>query len=320
MVVRMRGRPKAGAPHGRSREVMWKFRCAVAMLVLPLLWGWAGEEGHPAQDSGPLRSPSATFRVVSYNIHLGRRLPHILELFRTHPELSRADVIALQEVVCDRRTETPPNEIPTRSSGALHRGSSGRVEHSNQARVLAERLGFTSVCLPGKRKGDRELGLALLSRYPLTEIERIVLPQERRAGDLPRIALGATLVIGTLRIRIYNMHVQALVPRELKIRQVEAVLQSARHQATPYRLILGDLNMLTRRDRRALERVLGEAGFSPALPEPTWTYRRFFLIRMALDGIYVQNLRVLASGVLQDVTASDHRPIWADIALPANAP
>jgi endonuclease/exonuclease/phosphatase family metal-dependent hydrolase len=116
------------------------------------------------------------------------------------------------------------------------------------------------------------------------------------------------------------MHVQALVPRELKIRQVEAVLQSARHQATPYRLILGDLNMLTRRDRRALERVLGEAGFSPALPEPTWTYRRFFLIRMALDGIYVQNLRVLASGVLQDVTASDHRPIWADIALPANAP
>ncbi len=284
----------------RSHEVSerWKLRCAVAMLALPLLWEQAGGGGHVARDSGLLKGTPSTLRVVSYNIHLGRRLPQILELFRRHPELSRADVIALQEVVCDHRRETS----------------------SNQARVLAERLGFKYVCLSGKRKGDREIALALLSRYPIAEIERIVLPQERRAGDLPRIALGATLAIGTIRIRIYNVHVQALVPRELKIRQIEAVLQIARHHATPYRLILGDFNTLTRRDRRAFDRALGEAGFSPALSKPAWTYRRFFFIRMALDGIYVQNLRVRASGVLHDVTASDHRPIWADIVLPANAP
>jgi len=236
----------------------------------------------------------AAIRVVSYNVHLGRKLEQILALFRTHPELSKADVLALQEVVRDRRL--------------------------SQARVLAEGLGMDYVYLPGKRKGNREIGLALLSRYPLLDIERILIPQERRPQDLPRVALGATLAIGETRIRLYTVHVQALVPIELKVRQVGAVLQSALRQTTPYRIILGDFNTLTRADRRALDRLLREAGFSPALPGSTWTYRRL-LIRLALDGIYVHTLRVLGSGVAHEVTASDHRPVWADVALPsANRP
>lgn len=232
----------------------------------------------------------ATIRIVSYNIHLGRKLEQILATFRSHPELSRADVLALQEVVRDPRT--------------------------SQARVLAERLELNYVYLPGKKRGDREIGLALLSRYPILDVERIVLPQERRPDDLPRIALGATIAIGATRLRLYNLHVQALVPVELKVRQVEAALQSALRQATPHRLILGDFNTLTRGDRRALDRALRHAGFSPALPGSAWTYRRL-LIRMTLDWIYVQNLRVLGHGVAQEVTASDHRPIWVDVALPS---
>lgn len=230
----------------------------------------------------------AAIRIVSYNVQLGRKLEQILALFRTHPELSRADVLALQEVVRDPR-----------ASGA---------------RILAERLGFDYVYLPGKRKGDREIGLALLSRYPLRDIERIVLPQERRRNDLPRVALGATLAIGATQIRIYTVHVQALVPRDMKVRQIGAVLQSALRQATPYRLIVGDFNTLTRGDWRAVDRLLREAGFFSALPGSTWTYRRL-LIRMTLDWIYVQNMRVLGYGVAQEVTASDHRPIWAEVAL-----
>lgn len=234
----------------------------------------------------------STIRIVSYNIHLGKRLQRVLELFRTHPELSRADVIALQEVARERQL--------------------------SHARLLAERLGFDYVYLPGKRKGGREIGLALLSRYPLLDVERIVLPQQRRANDLPRIALGATVEIGTVHLRIYNLHVQALVPVELKVKQVEAALERALQHPTPCRLLLGDLNTLTRGDRRALDRRLREAGFVPALPESPWTYRRFF-IRMTLDAIYVQNLQVLNAGVAHDAVASDHRPVWADVLLRACA-
>ncbi len=232
----------------------------------------------------------STIRIVSYNIHLGKRLERVIELFRTHPELSRADVIALQEVV-----------------------RQGQLSH---ARLLAERLGLDYVYLPGKRKGGREIGLALLSRYPLLDVERLVLPQQRRANDLPRIALGATVEIGTVHLRIYNLHVQALVPVQLKVKQVEAALQRALRHPTPYRLLLGDLNTLTRGDRRALDRLLRQAGFAPALPESPWTYRRFF-IRMTLDAIYVQNLPVLNAGVAHDAVASDHRPVWADLLLPS---
>ncbi|GBC83376.1 hypothetical protein HRbin10_02523 [bacterium HR10] len=230
----------------------------------------------------------ATIRIVSYNVHLGKRLERVLELFRTHPELSRADVIALQEVVRERQL--------------------------SHARLLAERLGFDYVYLPGKRKGGREIGLALLSRYPLLDVERIVLPQQRRPNDLPRVALGATIELGAVRLRIYNLHVQALVPVELKVKQVEAALERALRHPTPCRLLLGDLNTLTRGDRRALDRRLREAGFIPALPESPWTYRRFF-IRMTLDAIYVQNLQVLNAGVAHDAVASDHRPVWADVSL-----
>jgi len=281
--------------------LLWGRAGAPATAPLPLIQ--PGARGEQERASPPLSLEErgqfsrwsgevpAAIRIVSYNVQLGRKLEQILALFRTHPELSRADVLALQEVVRDR--------------------------HASHARVLAERLGFDYVYLPGKRKGDREIGLALLSRYPLRDVERIVIPQERRRDDLPRVALGATLAIGTTKIRLYNVHVQALVPIEMKVRQIEAVLQSALRQATPYRLIVGDFNTLTRRDRRALDRLLREAGFSPALPGSTWTYRRL-LIRMTLDWIYVQNLRVLGSGVAQEVTASDHRPIWTDVELPSS--
>ncbi len=244
------------------------------------------ERGQFSRWSGDV--PSA-IRVVSYNVYLGKKLERVREAFRTHPDLARADVIALQEVVRDR--------------------------HQSQARLLAQELAYNYVYAPGRRKGDREVGLALLSRYPLAEIESLVIPHERRADDLPRIALGATLQIGPVTIRVYTVHIQALVPRELKVRQLEAVLQSARRHPASYRIIAGDFNTLTRGDRRRLDEVLRRAGFEPALPGSSWTYQRF-LIRMTLDWIYVQNLRVLGHGVVREVTASDHRPIWADVAVP----
>jgi len=283
----------------RTRAGRWIAASIVLALLLgrdfpaPLQEQRAGSSSFGLEERGRFSHWSgevpATIRIVSYNVYLGRKLEQILMLFRTHPELSRADVLALQEVVRDRR--------------------------GSHARVLAERLGVDYVYLPGKRKGDREIGLALLSRYPLRDIERIVIPQERRPDDLPRVALGATLDLSTTSIRIYNVHIQALVPVELKVRQMEAVLQSALRQATPYRLIVGDFNTLTRGDRRALDRRLREAGFSPALPGSAWTYQRF-LIRMTLDWIYVQNLRIVGHGVVHEATASDHRPIWVDVALP----
>ena len=248
--------------------------------------------------------PQAEIKIVSYNMRWrgGEELKQIIKLLREDEELGGAAVIGLQEVDRDRRR-------------------SGNV---NAARLMAEELGmhyaWAAPPSDGEKRDDRErgedeTGVAILSPYPLTDVERLVLPHPgpdcRR-----RAAVGATVHVGDKRVRVYSVHAETRIPVAKKIEQWRAVLDAwrARRPADERAVVLGDLNTIKGKDVRAARKLFAEAGFATPFPddEPTW---KTFIIKLKLDWLWLRGLEPTAHGIARRVKFSDHWPLWVKAKL-----
>lgn len=233
------------------------------------------------------------FQIVTYNVHgpPEKRMDDIAEVLRARAALNDSLVFALQEV------------------NLHHRQTAYRDVASELANVLGTYYAFAieNPCECGKQ-GKR--GLAILSRFPMSQVERVQLPH-KGPGGRRRIALGATLQVGTIQMRIYSVHLETRIANRKHMDQLMTVLNHAdRYRALPT-VILGDFNTIRFR-RKKVAAVLTAAGFSSA-PYEGMSFQRLFLLRRKLDWIWVRNLEVLDSGVERSVTASDHRPVWASL-------
>jgi endonuclease/exonuclease/phosphatase family metal-dependent hydrolase len=222
--------------------------------------------------------------LASYNIHgcVGRdgrydraRVLHVLK------EL-QADVIALQEV------ET-------------HRGGLDLLSY------LAEGTGTTALAGPTLALREGHFGNALLTRFPVANVERLDLTYHRRE---PRWALGADLDCGGgVKLRAVATHL-GLGPRERRF-QVRRLLKLFRTPRSWPAVLMGDLNewLLWGRPLRWLHAYFDR---SPALA--TFPAR---LPLFALDRILVHphgglaNVAVHATRAAR--VASDHLPLKAQL-------
>jgi len=59
--------------------------------------------------------------------------------------------------------------------------------------------------------------------------------------------------------------------------------------------------------------VLEQHGFTTPFRGDVKTFQRSFIVRKTLDWIYLSHLRVINHRVEEDITTSDHRPIWVVI-------
>ncbi|MBC8071730.1 MAG: endonuclease/exonuclease/phosphatase family protein [Deltaproteobacteria bacterium] len=202
-----------------------------------------------------------------------------------------ADLVALQEV--DRGTR--------------------RAKRVDQPRAIAEALGMHVEFAEHGGPGGGRTGVALLSREPLTHVERIELP------DGVLAALQADVAIENAVVRTFVVH---LLPTELgdprarqagrdiaRLREADVVLLRATDQRRPT-LVLGDFNALS----NGPEYAAFADHFEDACPHgpPTWpatkpTHR--------IDYVWSSpELRVLGCPS-STPTASDHLPVVVDLQL-----
>src|SRR5256714_9941025 len=135
-------------------------------------------------------SPSNEIRIVTYNIRWrsGAELDQIVRWLKATEDAKAPVIIALQEV--DRA-----------------KLRSGKINH---AKAIADNLGmhyaWTAPQSPTVRKknDEEETGVELLSYFPLTEVRRITLPHAGPGGR-SRVALGATIGIGKMNLRVYSV-------------------------------------------------------------------------------------------------------------------
>jgi endonuclease/exonuclease/phosphatase family metal-dependent hydrolase len=181
-------------------------------------------------------------------------------------------------------------------------------------RRLAAALGMDFVYYPAviHPVTDRDFGNAVLSRWPIREDRKIILPHLGLTRRSERIAVCATVVVRGRPIRAYS--VQLATPWELgpgaRRDQIRTVLVDAEMTSDPV-VIGGDMN----------SSHIGEEAERRGFLWPTRhlgpTVSLFDVDHIFLRGFSPADT-IRAGRVRNNLGASDHRPVWTTI-VPSGA-
>jgi endonuclease/exonuclease/phosphatase family metal-dependent hydrolase len=243
-----------------------------------------------------------SIKIVSYNIRWrgGEDLRRLIELLKTDPEIGQPSIIGLQEVDRNRK----------------------RTGNVNTARLMAEELGmhyaWAAPPLPAKKEKkteEEETGVAILSPYALSDVTRIVLPNEGPGGRR-RAAIGATIQLGSTSVRVYSVHAELRMSNERRLQQFKAVLDDLNtHHAKVERVVVaGDFNTLTGKDVDATTELFTKEKFSTPFDNDASTWKTF-IIELKLDWIWLRGFEVVTHGIDKKIGLSDHWPLWVSVTL-----
>ena len=249
----------------------------------------------------PVEAVPETVRVVSFNVKLGGDIERLACYIEENKTLAQADIFLIQEI------ESFPDEGASRT------------------RKLAERLQLNYVYAPARHQQREEKngthGLAILSRYPLQDLEVLPLPFfQLRVRSRRRIALAATVVIPGGNLRLYNLHLDTRLNIQQRLEQLQPVVDAARANGSVPAIIGGDFNTNPFRwawsflpwfrsnQATAVDKHLEEAGFTTPLTESGSTARRGWL-RFRLDSLYSRGVVVGEHGIVREGDVSDHYPL-----------
>jgi len=241
-------------------------------------------------------------RIVTYNVHRCRgidnreRPARIVDVLR---EID-ADVVALQEVV---------------SIG-------GKSREKDQARYVAEELGFNYVVGENRKLNGGAYGNVVLSKFPMRLVcnhDISVRARERRGCLHTDVD-----VAGAETLHVFNVHLgTAYLERRHQGRRLveEEILNNRELKGS--RIMLGDFNewtrgLTTRLLRAHLKSVdvrsyLQAARTFPGILPILHLDHIYFEDRLDLKGLTVHRSR-------KALVASDHLPLVADFTLPAASP
>jgi endonuclease/exonuclease/phosphatase family metal-dependent hydrolase len=176
---------------------------------------------HQNADEGAERNeppPGVPLRAVTYNIRHARGMDGAVDLARTADVLRSLtpDLIALQEV----------DDRAARSGGV------------DQAGQLGQRLGMHAAFGSFMDFQGGRYGMAILSRYPLTDVHPLRLPD----GHEPRVALVARVRLPNDEIlTVVNVHFDWVDDDAYRFAQASVVAEYLRGLDTPF-VLLGDFN------------------------------------------------------------------------------
>lgn len=261
----------------------------------------AAEVGPPPPPRDP---PTATLRVVTWNVHRGPDIDLLVDEFARSTEVALADVLLVQEI------EWHPSEGATRASR------------------LADALGMTWVYVPARVEGDGTHGLAIYSRYPLENATKRELPfLESSFNERNRIAVAADVVLGARRVHVVDVHLDVRIGAADRVRQLhpavndipEAVVVGGDFNTNPWAWVEGTVPLVGteaivgQEQAAVIDDYLAGKGFASAISVDVATMRLpAFQIRT--DDLYARGLPIRGAGV-EHVGGSDHWPVWVDVEL-----
>ena len=257
------------------------------------------ETGQAGKLKTPPQSP-AEIKVVSFNIRWrgGEDLQRLIKLLHADPEIGNATVIGLQEV--DRNKK--------------------RTRNQNTVKTIADELGmfYAWAAPPNPQPSqEEETGVALLSPYPLTDIQRIVLPHEG-PGRRRRVGLGATIRMGAVNLRVYSVHAETRMSMDKKVGQMRAALEDlAKYPKDIPAIVMGDFNTWeTDAGTRTVKLFTGEGFHTPFDGQSTFCQQILFVpLKLKLDWIWLRNIQAVTHGVDREIKLSDHWPLWTKLSI-----
>lgn len=254
-------------------------------------------------------------KIVSYNIRWrgGEDLQRIIELLRRDASIGGAHIIGLQEV--DRHTKRNGNvntaRVIAEALGMHYAWAAPPRPKESEAKRTNEKKGKDAK--PTDEPVEDETGVAVLSFFPMTNVERQVLPNPG-PGKRRRAAVGATLTIGAHRVRVYSVHAETRISTKQKVEQFAHVLEALeQHKDATRHVVLGDFNTWRADDKRDTIKLFTDAKFSTPFKPGEETFR-LPLVKWRLDWIWVRGFAsVTDNGVAREIKISDHYPLWLKV-------
>jgi endonuclease/exonuclease/phosphatase family metal-dependent hydrolase len=246
----------------------------------------SAESPIPNTDRGAAQT---TLRILAYNIHHGAGMDDRLDLERIAAVIRRLDpdLVALQEI--DNQTS--------------------RTDSVDQAAVLGELTGLHAVFGDFMPYRGGHYGMALLSRFPFVTSSNHRLPE----GEEPRSALAATISVGGRAQEIVLVGIHLYRTAEERLAQAQELLEIFHEETRPV-ILAGDFNSTP--DSEVM-RLLGRRWEIPDKGSDHFTFRSD-LPEREIDFILYRprdRFTVVESLVIDEPTASDHRPILLELTL-----
>lgn len=233
-----------------------------------------------------LPAASDSLVCVSYNIAFSEKLEQAVADLG-NPTLPRPDILLLQEMDVE-----------------------GTV-------FIADRLGLNYAYFPSfiHPHHGRLFGNAVLSPWPMENLQSIVLPHANPWSDDRRAALAVDVQVGDRVVQAVSVHLSTLIVElDRRVEQVVVIRDSLISEVGPV-IVGGDFNSGNDYESILMRRVVRKAGFREArLPEAR-TARGGALdmtgYKLKLDHIFYRDMDFVASGISDEAQASDHLPIWS---------
>ena len=230
----------------------------------------------------------ATIRVVSWNIEFGQEIDGAIDAFSSHPDLSGADLILLQEM---------DDVGPARIADALG------LDHAYEAGCKAKETG-------------KPFGNAILARGTVGEPTANRLPHVSPLFGMRRIAVQAPVTLAAapgrepLELTAWSVHAEiSTLPHRFQVAQYGAVADQVISTGSQRSIVGGDFNTASKRSIRGLVEHMARAG-APRVSlvgEPTF-FR--FGSSFELDHLFARGFDHVRCGVVRDHGVSDHDPVW----------
>ncbi|MGD2050113.1 MAG: endonuclease/exonuclease/phosphatase family protein [Chloroflexota bacterium] len=227
-----------------------------------------------------------SLKVVTWNIAFAEEIEEAIAELSENEDLQGADILLLQEMD-ESGTET-----------------------------MAQTLGYNYVYYPASihSRHDKNFGNAILSKWPIVDSEKIILPHQNPRNDQIRIAVRALISFGDIKVPVYSLHTETYwLGQRSREDQIDYITEQI-ETIYPYALAGGDFNTLTPGSVRALEDRLGKVGFDRVSAGAGQSVGIGDL-GFKLDHIFARGMVPIDTGVSSTSTASDHYPVWVDLVL-----
>jgi len=240
---------------------------------------YSAEFAPPLEDTG---EPLEELAVCSFNIEFAEDISEAIDELSGDEHLSTCSLILLQE-----------------------------MDWAGSRRI-AEALALDVVYYPGSVHHDKDFGNAVLSRWPIVDDAKLILPHRNPTNGRIRIAVSAALDAPGTPVTTYSVHSDTpwLGPAG-RLDQAEAIaIHAAR---VPGEVVVGgDFNTSDPGSVDSTVDVFTSRSFTWATRNVPPTVGGAFGSG-TLDHFFVKGFSVKAAGTVK-TDASDHQPIWVELA------
>jgi endonuclease/exonuclease/phosphatase family metal-dependent hydrolase len=274
---------------GARTAIVRRFGAVAILALVAVACATARNYDDP---SGPIvagRAPAArisarpqgvharSLRIVTFNVEFARHVDRAAALLSEPGPLHDADILLLQEM------DAPGTK------------------------QIADRVGMNYAYVPSAvhPSSRRDIGVAVLSAWPILDTRKVPLPHPHRFRKLHRSALEATVESPLGLVRVYSVHFETLLGASGHARrdQARTILDAASAWSGPV-IVGGDFN------GRGAADEMARAGFVWLTRSVHHTSRIFDLDQILVRGLCPAG-HPEAAKVNGPTGISDHHPVWS---------